>query len=86
MLKCPPPNIIKKTDKKETRVIWEEPEYSDNCGSYEECPLSIFTATPNNSPFLRGSTTKVVYTATDPSGNKNEKCIFNVIIKCKLVF
>ncbi|XP_065058048.1 sushi, von Willebrand factor type A, EGF and pentraxin domain-containing protein 1-like [Rhopilema esculentum] len=81
LLKCPDENIIKKTSKTQERVIWTEPTYSDNCGNSSECQIDIYTPTPPNSIFQQGSTTPVSYKATDPSGNSNEKCIFNVIIK-----
>ena len=81
LLKCPDENIIKKTSKTEERVIWTEPIYSDNCGNSSECQIDIYTPTPPNSVFQQGSTTPVSYKATDPSGNSNEECIFNVIIK-----
>ena len=63
------------------RVTWDEPEYSDNCGNYSQCKIDIFSSNPSNSEFQQGTTTKITYKATDPSGNLNEKCIFNVIIQ-----
>ena len=81
LLKCPSENIIRRTHKSKIQVVWDEPEYSDNCGSYKECKIDLFTATRSNSEFQKGSVTKVAYIATDESGNKNEECIFNVIVK-----
>jgi len=81
LLKCPPSNIERKTSASKIRVMWEEPQYSDNCGNYSQCKIDILSSTPSNSEFQQGSTTKITYKALDPSGNVNEKCIFNVIIK-----
>ena len=82
LLKCPAEDIIKTTSLPKIKVSWDNRiEYSDNCGSYNECRLDIDSKPPSGSEFLRGSTNKVTTEAVDPSGNRNEKCIFNVIIK-----
>lgn len=79
---CPPDQNIKSSDNSVV-VTWDEPRYSDNCGNYSECKIDIYTATASGSKFTKDTPTRVSYTATDPSGNVNEECIFNVHVKGK---
>ena len=82
MLFCPS-DITMKSSESSVKVTWDEPRYSDNCGNYSECKIDIYTATPSGSNFAKDTPTRVSYTATDPSNNVNEECIFNVLVKGK---
>ena len=63
----------------------ETPTYKDNCGSYgKNCRIDIYSPTPCGGYFTKGVEQNVVYTATDPSGNKNERCTFRVEVEGKI--
>eukprot|EP00794_Sanderia_malayensis_P006970 gene6970-7755_t len=81
MLSCP--DDIEITTSEETvKVNWTIPTYSDNCGTYEQCPLTISSNYyPLSSNFKLGEKTEVRYTAKDPSDNENIDCIFIVDVK-----
>eukprot|EP00794_Sanderia_malayensis_P006969 gene6969-7754_t len=81
LLKCPSDITVESTLEK-TKVNWTIPTYSDNCGTYEQCPITVTSNFyPLNSEFSLGKKEEVRYEGKDPSGNKNVDCTFFVEVK-----
>ena len=80
IVKCPE-NIVVNTDKAQVRVRWNEPIFSDNCGSYLDCAVRVQGNILSGSWFAMGQTVQVMYRAVDPSGNVQDGCTFTVKIQ-----
>uniref|UniRef100_A0A7M5V322 HYR domain-containing protein n=1 Tax=Clytia hemisphaerica TaxID=252671 RepID=A0A7M5V322_9CNID len=79
LVSCPG-NIAKEITTGSIRIFWNQPVYTDNCG--KTC-LTIIPDTSSGSRFLVDSIHTVRYIAKDPSGNRNEECVFTVEVKRK---
>ena len=65
-------------------MVWTEPTYTDNCGVYPDCKVDKTTDVHNGEEFkVNVPPVPVLYTAIDPSGNKNDDCTFSVKLVCK---
>ena len=83
LIKCPD-DITVKSDNDFEWVSWQEPEFTDNCGDYPKCHISItnqYSQNPLRVP--TGIKYPVEYTAIDPSNNDNKECSFTVTVKSK---
>ena len=63
-------------------VNWKEPSFLDNSGHVKHA----FSNRQNGGLFAVPSVYEIVYTAWDPSGNRNSNCTFRIILKSKLFF
>ena len=84
LLRCPD-DIVKFTSSNQPEWIdWPEPIYTDNCGDYPVCRLSV-TNNYNHNPVRVpvGAKYNIEYTAIDPSGNANKECSFSIYLKGK---
>ena len=62
-------------------VNWKEPSFLDNSGHVNHASNK-----QNGGLFVVPSVYEIVYTAWDPSGNRNSNCTFTIILKSKLFF
>ena len=63
-------------------VNWKEPSFYDNSGHVKHA----FSNRQNGGLVAAPSVYEIVYTAWDPSGNRNSNCTFMIILKSKLFF
>ena len=80
MISCPG-NIVKETTANRIRIFWDEPVYTDNCG--KSCSIAVVSSVSSGTEFIAGSINTVRYAARDPSGNRNDECVFTVKVNKK---